>query len=206
MDTSSDRIVKTVLLRAPLERVWRAISEAQQFGAWFGVTFEGPFVEGARWWSDRPHPGRRRDRQDPGALPRRSSRLSSTASSRCGGSPSTAPFRRRERRRRFEGADDPGRLRGGSGGRGRRRRSPESGLRPAAGGTVREGLHHDEEGGLAIEVVEHLRCELAVLSRRRSATRRGSGWSARLSEDGPLHRAPDRGRRRSRQAIAAEHA
>jgi uncharacterized protein YndB with AHSA1/START domain len=47
MDTSSDRIVKTVLLRAPLERVWRAISEAQQFGAWFGVAFDGPFVEGA---------------------------------------------------------------------------------------------------------------------------------------------------------------
>jgi uncharacterized protein YndB with AHSA1/START domain len=47
MDTSSDRIVRTVLLRAPLERVWRAISEAQQFGAWFGVAFDGPFVEGA---------------------------------------------------------------------------------------------------------------------------------------------------------------
>ena len=47
MDTSSDRIVKTALLRAPLERVWRAISEAQQFGAWFGVAFDGPFVEGA---------------------------------------------------------------------------------------------------------------------------------------------------------------
>jgi uncharacterized protein YndB with AHSA1/START domain len=48
MDTSSDRIVKTVLLRAPLERVWRAISEAPQFGAWFGVAFDGPFVEGAK--------------------------------------------------------------------------------------------------------------------------------------------------------------
>jgi uncharacterized protein YndB with AHSA1/START domain len=48
MDTSSDRIVKTVLLRAPLERVWRAISEAQQFGAWFGVAFDGPFVPGAK--------------------------------------------------------------------------------------------------------------------------------------------------------------
>ena len=47
MNRSSDRIVKTVLLRAPLERVWRAISEAQQFGAWFGVAFEGPFVPGA---------------------------------------------------------------------------------------------------------------------------------------------------------------
>jgi uncharacterized protein YndB with AHSA1/START domain len=48
MNTSSDRIVKTVLLRAPLERVWRAISEAQQFGAWFGVAFDGPFIEGAK--------------------------------------------------------------------------------------------------------------------------------------------------------------
>jgi uncharacterized protein YndB with AHSA1/START domain len=48
MDTSTDRIVKTVLLRAPLERVWRAISEAQQFGAWFGVAFDGPFVPGAQ--------------------------------------------------------------------------------------------------------------------------------------------------------------
>ena len=48
MDRSSDRIVKTILLRAPLERVWRAISEAQQFGAWFGVTFDAPFVEGAK--------------------------------------------------------------------------------------------------------------------------------------------------------------
>jgi uncharacterized protein YndB with AHSA1/START domain len=48
METSSDRIVKTVLLRAPLERVWRAISEAEQFGAWFGVHFDGPFVAGAQ--------------------------------------------------------------------------------------------------------------------------------------------------------------
>ncbi len=48
MDTSFDRIVKTVLLRAPLERVWRAISEAQQFGVWFGVAFDGPFVPGAK--------------------------------------------------------------------------------------------------------------------------------------------------------------
>jgi len=48
METSPDRIVKTVLLRAPLERVWRAVSDAQQFGAWFGVAFDGPFVAGAK--------------------------------------------------------------------------------------------------------------------------------------------------------------
>src|ERR1700761_308747 len=46
MDT--DRIEKTILLRAPQERVWQAISDAAQFGTWFGVAFDGPFVEGAR--------------------------------------------------------------------------------------------------------------------------------------------------------------
>jgi uncharacterized protein YndB with AHSA1/START domain len=45
---TNDRIEKKVLLRAPLERVWRAVSDAGQFGAWFGVAFDGPFVAGAR--------------------------------------------------------------------------------------------------------------------------------------------------------------
>lgn len=44
---STDRIEKRVLLRAPRERVWRAISDAQQFGYWFGVDFDGPFAAGA---------------------------------------------------------------------------------------------------------------------------------------------------------------
>ncbi len=44
---SSDRIEKEVLLRAPLERVWHAISEADEFGEWFGVRFDGRFVAGA---------------------------------------------------------------------------------------------------------------------------------------------------------------
>ena len=38
---SSDRIEKEVVLRAPLERVWRAISDADEFGQWFGVRFDG---------------------------------------------------------------------------------------------------------------------------------------------------------------------
>ena len=44
---STDRIEKEVVLRAPLERVWRAISDAEDFGRWFGVRFDGPFVPGA---------------------------------------------------------------------------------------------------------------------------------------------------------------
>lgn len=43
---STDRIQKQVVLRAPLDRVWRAITEAEEFGRWFGVRFDGPFVAG----------------------------------------------------------------------------------------------------------------------------------------------------------------
>jgi uncharacterized protein YndB with AHSA1/START domain len=45
---STDRIEKKIVLRAPQERVWRAISDAEQFGYWFGVAFDGAFTEGAR--------------------------------------------------------------------------------------------------------------------------------------------------------------
>jgi len=43
---NTDRIEKEVVLRAPLARVWQAISNADEFGQWFGVRFDGPFVEG----------------------------------------------------------------------------------------------------------------------------------------------------------------
>ena len=41
--TTADRIEKRITLRAPRTRVWRALSESSQFGAWFGMKFEGPF-------------------------------------------------------------------------------------------------------------------------------------------------------------------
>ena len=43
---STDRIQKQVVLRAPMDRVWRAISDSQEFGRWFGVGIDGPFVAG----------------------------------------------------------------------------------------------------------------------------------------------------------------
>jgi len=43
-----DRIEKKITLRAPVARVWRAISDAREFGAWFGVAFDAPFVAGGR--------------------------------------------------------------------------------------------------------------------------------------------------------------
>ena len=44
---STDRIEKSVVLRAPRSRVWRAISNAEEFGSWFGVKLEGVFAPGA---------------------------------------------------------------------------------------------------------------------------------------------------------------
>jgi uncharacterized protein YndB with AHSA1/START domain len=39
-------IRKTVLLRAPINRVWRALADSKEFGYWFGMEFEGPFAPG----------------------------------------------------------------------------------------------------------------------------------------------------------------
>jgi uncharacterized protein YndB with AHSA1/START domain len=45
--TGTDRIEKRVTLPAPRSRVWRAITNAEEFGKWFGAKLEGPFAEGA---------------------------------------------------------------------------------------------------------------------------------------------------------------
>jgi uncharacterized protein YndB with AHSA1/START domain len=45
---NTDRIEKKILLRATLERVWRAISDSTEFGSWFGMKFDGPFRPGAK--------------------------------------------------------------------------------------------------------------------------------------------------------------
>jgi uncharacterized protein YndB with AHSA1/START domain len=43
----TDRIEKTILLHASQARVWRALTDAKQFGEWFGVRFDGAFTPGA---------------------------------------------------------------------------------------------------------------------------------------------------------------
>ena len=44
---NTDRIEKKILLHAPLARVWRALVDSTEFGAWFGIRFAGPFVAGS---------------------------------------------------------------------------------------------------------------------------------------------------------------
>jgi uncharacterized protein YndB with AHSA1/START domain len=43
---TTDRIEKKTVLRAPRDRVWNAIADVKQFGTWFGVEIDGPFVAG----------------------------------------------------------------------------------------------------------------------------------------------------------------
>ena len=44
--TDTNSIEKEITLRAPRERVWRALTDAREFGAWFGITLDGPFTAG----------------------------------------------------------------------------------------------------------------------------------------------------------------
>ena len=42
----TDRIVKRMELKAPVSRVWRALTDHREFGEWFRVKIDGPFVVG----------------------------------------------------------------------------------------------------------------------------------------------------------------
>ena len=42
----TDRIEKVIELSAPVARVWRALTDHKEFGNWFRVELEGPFVVG----------------------------------------------------------------------------------------------------------------------------------------------------------------
>lgn len=53
----SDRIVKTVELKAPIERVWRALTDHREFGAWFKVALDQPFEVGRASTGRMTYPG-----------------------------------------------------------------------------------------------------------------------------------------------------
>ena len=53
----SDRIEKTVELKAPVSRVWRALTDHHEFGKWFRVQLDGPFVPGQVSRGHITHPG-----------------------------------------------------------------------------------------------------------------------------------------------------
>ena len=46
--STTDRIEKSIVLRATRARVWRALTDPTEFGDWFGMRFDDPFVPGQR--------------------------------------------------------------------------------------------------------------------------------------------------------------
>jgi uncharacterized protein YndB with AHSA1/START domain len=58
MASSTDRIERRILLKAPRSRVWRALSNAEEFGGWFGVALKGKgFIAGQRVQGQITYPG-----------------------------------------------------------------------------------------------------------------------------------------------------
>ena len=57
MGSATDKIERTVVVRAPRARVWRALTDAREFGTWFGVNVEGVFKPGARMRGAITHKG-----------------------------------------------------------------------------------------------------------------------------------------------------
>jgi uncharacterized protein YndB with AHSA1/START domain len=52
-----DRIEKTIELNAPIARVWRALTDHKEFGQWFRVNLDGPFVLGEVSTGETTYPG-----------------------------------------------------------------------------------------------------------------------------------------------------
>ena len=55
--SNTDRIEKEIVLKAPRARVWKALTRAEAFGAWFGVRLEAEFAVGARVTGQITTPG-----------------------------------------------------------------------------------------------------------------------------------------------------
>ena len=55
--SSTDRIEKVVILEAPRSRVWQAIGNSAEFGAWFNCVFDAPFEAGAQVTATLEEPG-----------------------------------------------------------------------------------------------------------------------------------------------------
>src|SRR4051812_12550953 len=53
----SDRIERSIEVHAPIERVWRALTDHREFGAWFRVALDQPFVLGQPSTGHMTYPG-----------------------------------------------------------------------------------------------------------------------------------------------------
>lgn len=53
----TDQIEKTIELKAPIERVWQALTDHREFGEWFRVSLDQPFQPGREASGRILHPG-----------------------------------------------------------------------------------------------------------------------------------------------------
>jgi uncharacterized protein YndB with AHSA1/START domain len=53
----SDRVEKKIELKAPVSRVWRALTNHHEFGEWFRVKLDGPFAPGEVSTGHMTYPG-----------------------------------------------------------------------------------------------------------------------------------------------------
>jgi uncharacterized protein YndB with AHSA1/START domain len=53
----NNSIEKRIELKAPISRVWRALTDYREFGEWFRVKLEGPFVPGQVSRGQMTYPG-----------------------------------------------------------------------------------------------------------------------------------------------------
>lgn len=53
----ADAIRKSTFIQAPIERVWRALSDHREFGEWFKVALDQPFEAGKPSTGHITHPG-----------------------------------------------------------------------------------------------------------------------------------------------------
>ena len=53
----TDRIEKHIEINAPITKVWRALTDHVEFGKWFGVKLDGPFIPGEVTTGRITHPG-----------------------------------------------------------------------------------------------------------------------------------------------------
>ena len=58
MNTSTDRIERKIVLKATRARVWRALTNIDEFNSWFGVRLSGKqFAAGERFTGNVTYPG-----------------------------------------------------------------------------------------------------------------------------------------------------
>lgn len=53
----TDTIIKTVEIAAPIPKVWTALTDHMEFGAWFGVALDQPFALGQPSTGHMTYPG-----------------------------------------------------------------------------------------------------------------------------------------------------